>query len=275
MSLNNSKRKHASSSSSSSSINSSPSPSQDKSSSKRYKPSSLQTIALNAALVTCEDRLYAILDDLSEKELETLKEKTEGMTSSLNHRLQVFEKERVKKKAEKDAKYGKGHNYKGPGALVCQFCKESSFDPGHGDISAAAGLGGSGNYSSCVRKVTDAEEKKAAAKALAAGITEKDPAPITDEMYYWGDKEVGHTVEGTDECGQKTTFVSACNNNCCTKCRTQCEYCDLRWCPDCVPTQTGFNYDFNNGMCERLKYCDNCEDSYRDNGIADEFDWGY
>ena len=273
MSLNDSKRKKASSSSSSKSSPLPSSPSH-KSSSKRYKPSSLQTIALNAALVTCEDRLYAILDDLSEEELETLKEKTDGITSSLNERLQVFEKERVKKKKEKDAKYGKGYNYKGPGALLCQFCKKSTFDPGHGDISAAAGIQGSGNYSSCIRKVTDAEKKEAAAKALAAGITEKDQAPITDEMYYWGDKEVGHTVPGTDESCMKTTFVSACNNNCCSKCRSNvCEYCELRWCPDCAEKQSGYDYDYN--MNKRFKYCDNCEDSYREHRVDEEFDWGY
>jgi hypothetical protein len=96
-----------------------------------------------------------------------LKEKTDGMTSSLNERLQVFEKERLKTKKEKDAKHGKGHSYKGPGALLCQFCKQSTFDPGHGDISAAAGLQMSGNYSSCIRKVTEAEEAAAEAAAEA------------------------------------------------------------------------------------------------------------
>ena len=193
------------------------------------------------------------------------------MTSSLNERLQVFEKERLKTKKEKDAKHGKGHNYKGPGALLCQFCKQSTFDPGHGDISAAAGLQMSGNYSSCIRKVTEAEEAAAEAQAqaenkeaLAAGTTEKDQAPIiTDEMYYWGDKEVGHTVPGTDENCQKTTFVSTCNKNCCSKCRHQCDYCELGWCPDCASSQPGFGYDYNRGMREQLKYCDNCVDSYR------------
>jgi hypothetical protein len=109
--------------------------------------------------------------------------------------------------------------------------------------------------------------KKAAAekkKALAAGTTEKDQAPIiTDEMYYWGDKEVGHTVPGTDENCQKTTFVSTCNKNCCSKCRHQCDYCELGWCPDCASSQPGFGYDYNRGMREQLKYCDNCVDSYR------------